>query len=72
MRIALPLAANGHIYAAPLEDGAITVLKAGAKKPEVAARNAALGACVLATPAIADDTLYVLTESHLYAFRAKP
>ena len=51
-----------------LDDGAITVLKAGTAAPEVVATNPSLGERVAATPAIADDTLYVRTAGHLYAF----
>ncbi len=65
---ASPVAANGHIYFTSLNDGAVTVLKAGSDKPEVVARNPKLGERVSATPAIADDTLYVRTDKHLYAF----
>ena len=65
---ASPVAANGHIYLTSLEDGTITVLKAGADAPEVVAKNPKLGERVSATPAIADDTLYVRTAGHLYAF----
>jgi outer membrane protein assembly factor BamB len=68
---ASPVAANGYIYFVSMEDGAITVLKAGAAKAEVAASNPALGERVSATPAIADDTLYVRTDRHLYAFAQK-
>ena len=68
---ASPVAANGHIYLATLDDGTITVLKAGADKPEVVVQNPKLGEKVAATPAIADDTLYVRTDKHLYAFAAK-
>jgi outer membrane protein assembly factor BamB len=68
---ASPVAANGHLYFTSLEDGAVTVLKAGSAKPEVVARNPKLGERVAATPAIADDTLYVRTAGHLYAFAAK-
>jgi outer membrane protein assembly factor BamB len=67
---ASPVAANGHIYLASLEDGAVTVLEAGSAKPVVVARNPKLGERVAATPAIADDTLYVRTAGHLYAFAA--
>jgi len=49
-------------------DGAVTVLKAGAASPEVAAENPPLGERVAATPAIADNTLFIRTEKHLYAF----
>ncbi|MGD9632367.1 MAG: PQQ-binding-like beta-propeller repeat protein [Pirellulales bacterium] len=65
---ASPVAADGHIYFTSLADGAITVLKAGAKKPEVVAENPPLGERSAATPAIADNTLYVRTAGHLYAF----
>ena len=65
---ASPVAANGHIYFTSLDGGSVTVLKAGATKPEVVAKNPELGERVAATPAIADDTLYVRTAKHLYAF----
>lgn len=67
---ASPVAAGGNIYFTSLADGAVTVLKAGAKTPEVVAKNPPLGERVAATPAIADDTLYVRTAGHLYAFHA--
>jgi outer membrane protein assembly factor BamB len=66
-----PVAANGHIYVTSFEDGTVTVLKAGGKTPEVVVRNKELGERVSATPAIADDTLYLRTEGHLYAFAEK-
>ena len=66
---ASPVAANGHIYFASVE-GVITVAKAG-DNPESLGENAELGERIGATPAIADDTLYVRTEKHLYAFGAK-
>jgi hypothetical protein len=65
---ASPVAANGHIYLTSLDDGAVTVLKAGTEKPVVVAKNANLGERVAATPAIGDDELYIRTEQHLYAF----
>src|SRR5688572_18069094 len=68
---ASPVAANGNIYFVSLDDGAVTVLKAGADKPEAVAENPPLGERTAATPAIADDTLYVRTEKHLYAFSEK-
>jgi len=67
---ASPVAANGKIYFTSL-DGAITVLKAGTEKPEVLATNPKLGERTAATPAIADNTLFVRTEKHLYAFAEK-
>lgn len=63
-----PVAADGHIYFASLADGAVTVLAGGIAKPQVVAENPPLGERVSATPAIADDTLYVRTAGHLYAF----
>jgi outer membrane protein assembly factor BamB len=68
---ASPVAANGYIYLTSLNDGTVTVLKAGREKPEVVARNRELGERVSATPAIADDTLYIRTAGHLYAFSEK-
>jgi outer membrane protein assembly factor BamB len=68
---ASPVAANGHVYFTSLEDGTVTVLKAGTAKPEVVAKNPKLGERVAATPAIADNTLYVRTASKLYAFAEK-
>ena len=68
---ASPVAAGGHIYFTSLKDGAVTVLKAGTAEPQVVAENPPLGERVSATPAIADDALYVRTEKSLYAFSAK-
>ncbi len=66
---ASPVAANGYVYFTSLSDGVITVLKSGATTPAVAVKNLPLGERVSATPAIADDTLYVRTAGHMYAFR---
>jgi outer membrane protein assembly factor BamB len=65
---ASPVAAGGHIYFVSLNDGVVSVLKAGTAAPEVVADNPPLGERVAATPAIADNTLYVRTAGHLYAF----
>ena len=65
---ASPIAANGHIYFTSLDGGAVTVLKAGSDRPEVVVKNPTLGERTAATPAIADDTLYIRTDKHLYAF----
>jgi outer membrane protein assembly factor BamB len=65
---ASPVAAGGNIYFTSLVDGTVTVLKAGTSQPEVVARNNPLGERTAATPAIADDTLYIRTAGHLYAF----
>src|SRR5215510_6296262 len=68
---ASPVAANGNIYFTSLADGTITVVKAGREKPEVIATNPKLGERTAATPAIADDVLFVRTDKHLYAFAEK-
>jgi outer membrane protein assembly factor BamB len=65
---ASPVAAGDHIYFAALSDGTVTVLKAGAPEAVVVAANPPLGERVAATPAIADNTLYIRTAGHLYAF----
>lgn len=68
---ASPVAANGHIYFVTYEDGVVTVLKSGSDKAEIVATNPKLDEKVAATPAIADDTLYIRTAGHLYAFAEK-
>ncbi len=68
---ASPVAANGHIYFTSLNHGVVTVLKAGAGEPTVVATNPKLGERVAATPAIADDTIYIRGAGHLYAFAEK-
>ena len=65
---ASPVAANGHIYFTALADGTVTVLKMAAGKAEVAATNPKLDERVGATPVIADNTLYIRTAGHIYAF----
>src|SRR5262249_23487135 len=65
---ASPVAANGHIYFPALEEGPVPALKAGSEKPIVAAKNPKLGERTAATPALADNVLYVRTDKHLYAF----
>jgi outer membrane protein assembly factor BamB len=68
---ASPVAANGHIYVTSLLNGVVTVLKVGSKKPVIVAKNPELAERVAATPAIADDALYIRTAGHLYAFAEK-
>lgn len=65
---ASPVAANGNIYFASLPDAEVTVVKAGTSPPQVIAKNPPLGERMSATPAIADDTLYIRTAEHLWAF----
>jgi outer membrane protein assembly factor BamB len=64
---ASPVAANGYIYLVSLNGKVATV--ASGENPEVVWR-ADFGERIAATPAIVDDTLYVRTESKLFAFKA--
>jgi outer membrane protein assembly factor BamB len=63
---ASPIAADGRICLAS-RSGTIAVLAAG-DELRVLARNP-IGEPILATPAIAGDTLFVRSEKHLWAFR---
>jgi outer membrane protein assembly factor BamB len=65
---ASPVAANGHVYLCGL-DKSVIVLKAG-KSPTVVHRTK-LDDRIAATPAIADDTLYIRTGKTLFAFAEK-
>ena len=65
---ASPVASDGHLYLTT-EDGEILVYRAG-REPELLARNA-MGEPCLATPAIAQKTLFVRTSGHLYAIGRK-
>lgn len=65
---ASPVAANGHIFLTALDEGVVSVVKAGQKDLDVVASNP-LGERIAATPAIASDTLYLRTLTQLYAFR---
>jgi outer membrane protein assembly factor BamB len=65
---ASPVAANGNVYFTSLDDGSVTVIEGGAPKLTVVAANPAMGERTSATPAIADDTMYLRTAKHLYAF----
>ena len=62
---ASPVAANGHLYFCSSK-GVITVGEAG-DTLQIKARNQ-LDEPIFATPAIADDQLYVRTDGHLWAF----
>ncbi len=68
---ASPVAANGNVYFVSLDDGTVTVIEGGSKPAKVVTTNPPLGERTAATPAIADDTLYVRTADHLYAFAKK-
>jgi outer membrane protein assembly factor BamB len=68
---ASPVAANGHIYFTALDDGTVTVVKAGEATLDIVAKNPKLGERVAATPAIADNTIYIRSDKHLHAFAEK-
>ena len=61
---ASPIASDGKVYLAA-EGGEVIVLKAG-RTYDVTARND-MGEMVMATPAIANNTLYVRTPGYVYA-----
>lgn len=64
---ASPIAGDGKIYVAG-ENGFVVVLQQG-DKPKILARND-LRDSIVATPAIAENRLYVRTLKHLYCFKA--
>ncbi len=66
---ASPIAANGHIYLFAL-DGTATVVAAGEDAPDVVF-SVKFPEGVRATPALADNTLYVRSDKFLYAFAEK-
>ena len=61
-----PVAADGKIYLASVT-GKLTVVKAGGEKPEIL-HQADFGERIYASPALAEDKLYLRTRSNLYAF----
>jgi outer membrane protein assembly factor BamB len=67
---ASPVAANGYVYFSELDKGVVTVTKAGGKTLEPVSK-AEFGERIAATPAIADNTMYLRTTGTLYAFRDK-
>lgn len=60
--------ADGKVYFGN-DDGVVTVFKHG-KKKEILAEND-VGAKARATPVVANDTLFVMTENKLYAIKNK-
>jgi outer membrane protein assembly factor BamB len=64
-----PVAANGHIYMSELDKGVVTVLKPAGKSLSPVSTSPEFGERIAATPAIADDTLYLRTTGTLYAFK---
>jgi outer membrane protein assembly factor BamB len=65
-----PVAADGRIYIASVS-GRLTVIKAGGAKPEIL-HQADFGERISATPALAENNLYLRTKSTLYAFGSEP
>jgi outer membrane protein assembly factor BamB len=63
---ASPVAANGHVYLLSLNGKAATLL--GGDKPDLVWQSD-FRERIAATPAIADDTLYIRTETKLFAFK---
>lgn len=63
---ASPVAAGGRIYLAS-HSGTVAVLDGTSDRLQVLARNV-LGEKIWATPALVENTIYIRTESHLYAF----
>jgi len=60
-----PVAADNKVYIAS-EEGVVSVLGAGTELKILATNK--LDGAILATPALADENIYVRTENHLYAF----
>ncbi|MEO8429084.1 MAG: PQQ-binding-like beta-propeller repeat protein, partial [Verrucomicrobiota bacterium] len=65
---ASPIAAGGRIFIAS-QSGVIVSIKPG-DKPEVLAK-VNLGEFISATPAVVENTFYVRTANHLWAFGEK-
>lgn len=63
-----PYVAGKHVYLGD-EDGILTVLKAGKKKKVRA--QISFPAPIYSTPILANDVLYVATQTHLYAIDGK-
>ena len=61
---ASPVAADGKLYLSS-EDGDIFIVRAG-RKFELIGKNS-MGEPLMATPALADRTMYVRGERHLFA-----
>ncbi len=62
------LVVDGKLYLGN-EDGELVILKAGRKKEEVA--TVEFPSPILSTPVVANGVLYIMTQSHLYAFQQK-
>lgn len=65
---ASPIAAGGYIYV-PGENGSIVVIKSGSEL-EIVSKND-VGDSIVATPAIADNRLFVRSVNQLFCFESK-
>ena len=63
------MAGDGKVFLAN-DEGKLSVLSADPQWKVIS--TAEFGEAIYATPAIADDRLYVRTVSHLYCFGIKP
>ncbi len=63
---ASPIGADGRVYLSS-QSGTITVIDGHAKELKVLARNV-IGEKITATPALAENAIYVRTDRHLFAF----
>lgn len=63
-----PVGANGHLYFCSLKEGVVTVVKADNGNLTSIGQSEPFEERISATPAIADNTLYLRTAGHLYAF----
>ena len=64
--MASPVAFGGHLYMTS-EDGETFVIKAGTSYEVV--RTNSIGEPVFASPALANGTIYIRGEQHLFAIR---
>ncbi len=60
------LVADGKVYLGN-EDGELVILKTGKKKEEIA--TVEFPNPILSTPVVANGVLYIMTQSHLYAYQ---
>ncbi|MFK5921631.1 MAG: PQQ-binding-like beta-propeller repeat protein [Verrucomicrobiota bacterium] len=62
------LVVDGKVYIGT-EDGELIILKAGKEKEEIAIVD--FPNPIYSTPVVANETLYIMTQSHLYAYAKK-
>ena len=59
---------DGKVYLGN-EDGELVILKAGKEKEEIA--TVEFPTPIFSTPVVANGVLYIMTQSHLYAYQQK-